>query len=79
MLYFPEISQNQNGPFLSKHVSKGTYTPIWIPDNNFNNALSLPVIVEEAAEVLEAHVLVSLVGEVEHLVMIGKSLLTAMR
>ena len=28
------------------------------------------VIVEEAAEVLEAHVLVSLVGEVEHFVMI---------
>ncbi|XP_034243136.1 NFX1-type zinc finger-containing protein 1-like [Thrips palmi] len=29
------------------------------------------VIVEEAAEVLEAHVLVSLAGDVEHLVMIG--------
>ncbi|XP_052131338.1 NFX1-type zinc finger-containing protein 1 homolog [Frankliniella occidentalis] len=30
------------------------------------------VIVEEAAEVLEAHVVVSLTGDVEHLIMIGE-------
>lgn len=32
------------------------------------------VIVEEAAEVLESHVLVSLTSSVEHLIMIGKLL-----
>ena len=43
---------------------------------NFWRACYLSVvIIEEAAEVLEAHVLVSLAGQVEHLIMIGELLL----
>lgn len=47
---------------------------IWFIHDSFPRELVshfVSVIIEEAAEVLEAHVLVSLTGDVEHLIMIG--------